>query len=181
MNNDMTFLINTIKNRRRSLGYTQAYVAGSCGIKQANYSRMESGRQLPNTDTLIKILDVLDLRLFATPCDEVHYDILWQDEIVTRVILSKDRKKIRYEKIREDGIYQPFSGEKLDLERFYRFIKSRCYEDGRADLKIILDKARLKSNNPYDFIRISHGVTYSDDFWIRNTGETLTWKDVRIR
>ena len=78
-------------------------------------------------------------------------------------------------------IFQPFSGNILTVNRFYRFIKSRCYEDNRADLKEILKLSHLTSNNPYDFIQISHGVTYSDDFWIRFENEKLSWKDVKIR
>ena len=177
----MAQLIMKIKKRRKMLGYTQADVARKCGIKQANYSRFESGHQLPTVDTLITILKALDLRLNITPSDDVHYTIMWRNRTVARVFLLENRKEIQYEKIEPDGIHQPFSGDKLDLDRFYRFIKSRCYEDDRGDLEVILKKANLQSNNPYDFIKISHGVTYSDDFWIKTSDELLLWEDVKIR
>lgn len=177
----MAQLIMKIKKRRKMLGYTQADVARKCGIKQANYSRFESGHQLPTVDTLITILNALDLRLNITPSDDVHYTIMWRNRTVARVFLLENRKEIQYEKIEPDGIHQPFSGDKLDLDRFYRFIKSRCYEDDRGDLEVILKKANLQSNNPYDFIKISHGVTYSDDFWIKTSDELLLWEDVKIR
>ena len=177
----MAQLIMKIKKRRKMLGYTQADVARKCGIKQANYSRFESGHQLPTVDTLITILNALDLRLNITPSDEIQYTIMWRNRTVARVFLLENRKEIQYEKIEPDGIHQPFSGDKLDFDRFYRFIKSRCYEDNRGDLDVILKKANLQNNNPYDFIKISHGVTYSDDFWIKTSDELLLWEDVKIR
>ena len=67
------------------------------------------------------------------------------------------------------------------MKRVYDFLKSRCYEDERADLKEILDQAGLKSNNPWKWARITHGVTYEDFFWIKFDGEILTWEEVKIR
>lgn len=51
---------------------------------------------------------------------------------------GNDHRQIFFHKWKPDGLNQPFSGSRLTLERFYRFLKSRCYEDGRADLQEIL-------------------------------------------
>ena len=181
MNNELGIIITKIRERRKALHLSQKEVADKCGLKQANYSRMESGKQSPTLETLLQIADAVNLRIELIPNEMTVYHVMFRDELVTVVSLSKDKKTIHFNKIKEDGIFQPFSGEKLDLERFYRFIKSRCYEDGRADLDEILKQAHLSSNNPYDFIRISHGVTYSDDFWIKDENEKITWKDVKVR
>ena len=106
---------------------------------------------------------------------------MYLNEIVAIVKLSLDKKHIEYTKVKEDGVYQPFSGDKLDLERFYRFIKSRCYEDNRADISNILKIMNLKSNNPYEVIEITHGVTFEDFFWIKKDYENLKWEDVKVR
>ena len=181
MNDQLAIIVSTLRSRRKALHLTQKEAASRCGLKQANYSRLESGKQAPTLDTLATISEVLGLELRLFPCDVYTYYVMCRDELAAIVELSGDRQSILFHKILPDGMLQPFSGSRLDVERFYSFLKSRCYEDGRADLPEILKQAHLKDNNPYNFIRISHGVTYEDDFWIRFEGENLKWKDVRVR
>ncbi|MBQ6735171.1 MAG: helix-turn-helix transcriptional regulator [Lachnospiraceae bacterium] len=170
-----------LKRRRLQLKLTQAEVARRAGIRQANYSRMESGRQTPNLETLLTVLHVLGLKMTFADASQTVYHVMHLDDVVADVTLSADKKNIRIEKYEPDGIRQPFSGTNLTLERFYRFLKSRCYEDGRADLDRILKKACLSDNNPYQWVALTHGVTYDDFFWIKTDQETLTWDEVRIR
>ena len=174
-------LCNRLRQRRRALGLTQAEVAALVGMKQANYSRMESGRQMPGLDTLLPVLSALRLELQVDPCDNTTYHVMYLDLTVADVVLSHDKKDIQFRKYEADGLRQPFSGNKLDLERFYSFLKSRCYEEDRADLDLILKKAGLRDNNPYAWVRLTHGVTYDDFFWIRTNNEQIMWDEVRIR
>lgn len=39
----------------------------------------------------------------------------------------------------------------------------------------------MENNNPWEWVRISHGVMFDDFLWIRFPGENLTWEDVKIR
>lgn len=181
MNDKYNILIAKIKKRRLSLNMTQKETAAKCGLTQSNYSRFESGSQLPSLETLAGILNALNMTFDVMPQDQTVYHIMYLNEIVAIVKLSLDKKHIEYTKVKEDGVYQPFSGDKLDLERFYRFIKSRCYEDNRADISNILKIMNLKSNNPYEVIEITHGVTFEDFFWIKKDYENLKWEDVKVR
>ena len=113
--------------------------------------------------------------------DNIIFTIMYQNEAAAEVLISNDKKKVEIRKLIPDSLKQPLSGSKLDLERIYDFLKSRCYEDGRADLQEILDQAGLKSNNPWKWMRITHGVTYEDMFWIKFPGENLRWEDVKVR
>lgn len=106
---------------------------------------------------------------------------MYKNEPVTEIYLSDDKKIVRIKKLIPDGIKQPFSGEKLGLERIYNFLKSRCYEDGREDLPEILKQVGLATNNPWKWCRITHGVTYDDYFWIKYENEDICWEDVRVR
>ena len=54
-------IMTSIKERRKSLGLTQLQLAEMCGIKQSNYSRMESGRQMPSLEPLLNILSHLHM------------------------------------------------------------------------------------------------------------------------
>lgn len=111
----------------------------------------------------------------------MFFTVMHKNEPVAEVYLSADKKTVHINKLIPDSIKQPFSGKKLNLERVYDFLKSRCYEDGREDLPEILHQAGLTSNNPWKWCKITHGVTYDDLFWIRYEGENLTWEDVKIR
>ena len=111
----------------------------------------------------------------------MEFTVMHKDEPVAIVRLSEDKKKVEIQKLIPDCIRQPFCGNKLDLERVYNSLKDRCYEDGRSDLKEILNQAGLTYNNPWKWMKITHGVTYEDLFWIRFPGETITWKDVKVR
>lgn len=111
----------------------------------------------------------------------IEFTVMCMDKPVANVEISDDKKTVKIEKLIPDSILQPFSGKKQDIERVYQFLKGRCYEDGRADLKEILNQAGLKNNNPWEWMKITHGVTYEDTYWIRFPGETLTWKEVKVR
>jgi len=111
----------------------------------------------------------------------MFFTVMHQDEPVAEVFVSDDKKTVHIKKLIPDSIKQPFSGNKLNLERVYNFLKSRCYEDGRADLPEILSQAGLQSNNAWKWVRITHGVTYEDMFWIKYPDENINWEDVRVR
>lgn len=106
------------------------------------------------------------------------YHIMCEDTKVDDVFLSDDHSVVVFTLYEKPGIRQPFSGGKLDLSRFYSFIKSRCYEDGRADLGEILDILGLEENNPWLFVKKTHGVKCDDYFWIKFNDEDISWKDV---
>lgn len=86
----------------------------------------------------------------------MEFTVMLQDEPVAVVKLSEDKKKVEIHKLVPDSIRQPFSGSKLA-------------------------QAGLTHNNPWEWVKLTHGVTYEDLFWVRFPGETLTWKDVRVR
>ena len=107
------------------------------------------------------------------------FTVMHDDTPVATVYFNNGKTKI--EKHVPDSIIQPFCGDRQDIMRVYDFLESRCYENGRADLKEILKLVGMTENNPWQWAWVSHGVTWEDHFWIRFPGETLTWKDVRLR
>lgn len=111
----------------------------------------------------------------------MFFTVMHKNLPVAEITISDDKKKVHIKKLVSDSLYQPFGGDKLDLERVYNFLKSRCYEDGRADLRQILAEAGMTENNPWEWVKITHGVTYDDFFWIRFEDEQITWEDVSIR
>ena len=56
-------IINTIISTRKKKGLTQKEVAKMTGLKQPAIDRIENNVNSPQLDTLIKILDALDLKI----------------------------------------------------------------------------------------------------------------------
>lgn len=113
--------------------------------------------------------------------EDYNFTVMYKNERVAYVCVSADHKEVKIEKLVPDGIKQPFGGTKLDLERVYSFLKDRCFEDGYADLENVLRKFDMESNNPWEWNRKTHGVTWEDYFWVKFDGEDITWEDVKWR
>ncbi len=109
------------------------------------------------------------------------YHIMFMDTPVIDIETNEKNIVTHWEKHVPDSPIQPFWGENIDTLRFFHFLKDRCYEDSRADLKDILAAHGMENNNPYEWCMKTHGVTYEDFFWIRYNEEEITWEDVRVR
>lgn len=110
-----------------------------------------------------------------------NFTVMHENTPVADVSVSDDHKKVKIEKLVPDSMIQPFGGNDYSIDRVYSFLKSRCYEDGRADLNEILAQAHLASNDPWKWNKVTHGVMWDDQIWIRYKGENLRWEDVRWR
>lgn len=64
-------LIQTIIESRKTRGLSQKELAQLTGIKQPAIARIESGAHSPQINTLINIVEALDLKLTITPKCEV--------------------------------------------------------------------------------------------------------------
>lgn len=59
---EMSNIISSIINRRQELGVTQRELAKRCGIPQSSVARIETLKTTPKLDTLLKIMQALNLR-----------------------------------------------------------------------------------------------------------------------
>ena len=110
---------------------------------------------------------------------DYNFTVFHQNTPVARVLVSDDHKNVLIEKLVPDGIMQPFGGNKLNIERVYDFLKGRCYEDGYVGLEEVLERYNMSSNNPWEWNRKTHGITWEDFFWIKFDGEDISWEDIR--
>ena len=108
-----------------------------------------------------------------------NFTVMYKDEAVARVEYSGGSPLIK--KYTSLPAKQPFIGNYEPKRMVYDFLKSRCFDNGRADLGKILLAAGLSSNDPYEWCIKTHGVTYDDMFWIKYDGEVLTWTDMNPR
>ena len=108
-----------------------------------------------------------------------NFTVFHENTPVAHVSVSDDHKSVHIEKLVPDGMIQPFCGNKLNLERVYNFLKDRCYEDCFVGLDEVLKTQNMKSNNPWEWNRKTHGITWEDFFWIKFEGEDIEWEDIR--
>ncbi|MDD6570711.1 MAG: helix-turn-helix transcriptional regulator [Acidaminococcus sp.] len=60
---EMTTIVSSIIKRRQELGISQRTLAERCGLPQSSIARIETLKTTPKLDTLIKLLQALDLKL----------------------------------------------------------------------------------------------------------------------
>lgn len=116
--------------------------------------------------------------------EEISQDftIMWKNEKSVDVHISDNRRDVTIRKYLTGASKQPFMGGPVNMTRIYNFLKSRCYEDNYAGLDEVLEKAGMTWNNPWEWCKITHGVTYDDFLWIRYPDENdIKWEDVKVR
>lgn len=110
--------------------------------------------------------------------ERYNFDVMLKDQVVASVRLSEGHFKIMINSDIPLGL-QVFAMPNPNDIHVYTFLKSRCYEDGRADLKEILKEVGMERNNPFEWCKKTHGVVLGDYYWIRLENEELEWKDVK--
>ncbi len=85
-----------IKERRKTLGYSQMDLAEHCGVSTSYIGEIEIGRKFPSADTLQKISDALGLR----PSQLFFEDDDWK--VFKKYTLLTDLSMELQEKITED-------------------------------------------------------------------------------
>lgn len=58
------------------------------------------------------------------------------------------------------------------------FLEWRCVPKTRFNIREILDSMGLQFYEPYEIVRVTHGVMCDDTYWVRFEGESLSWSDV---
>lgn len=113
---------------------------------------------------------------------EIIY-VMWKNEKVAEITLSKDHKKCYIDRLVKTFPKQPFMDfNNNNISYVYDFLKSRCYDDNRVNIKEILDAHGMTWNNPWQWCKKTHGVNYDDFWWIKYPEDNdLKWEDVKVR
>lgn len=60
---EVSAIVSAIIKRRQELGISQRTLAEQCGIPQSSIARIETFKTTPKLDTLVKLMQALNLRL----------------------------------------------------------------------------------------------------------------------
>lgn len=64
---EIAAIVSSIINRRQELGVSQRALAKQCNIPQSSIARIETLKTTPKLDTLLKIMQALNLKLKISP------------------------------------------------------------------------------------------------------------------
>lgn len=110
--------------------------------------------------------------------ERYDFDVMLFNDLIAEVRFLDG--KVQINRVCDNRRLQVFAMKDPQASDVYLFLKSRCYEDGRGDLEEILKAVGLRSNNPWEWCRITHGLSYGDNYWIRLKGEDLKWEDIKL-
>lgn len=186
----MEEFINQVKERRKEKGLSQAELAKLVGVPQSTIGRFESKKTFPNLKTLSKIADVLNMEIdlkekdtrspYIKRWDNLRFTCYWKDEPVSDVYVRGNEAFIkRY--IKHHPVKQIFYSDKMDLYKLTEILKSRCWQEDRADIDLILKKLGIEYYDPLEIVKKTHGISYNDFLWFQFAGEFLRWADVAPR
>lgn len=111
-----------------------------------------------------------------------YLEVFDHDDLVCRIFYDLKKRKISFENYSQNIYALPF-GRKTEatFKDFEYFLGERCFPKERANCKELLRSLGLSHYNPYDIVKITHGVMYSDYIWLRFEGERLCYNDIKIR
>ena len=66
---EMAAIVGALVQQRNALGLSQRELAARCGMPQSSIARIESGKTVPNLDTLLKVMGTLGLKLSVSASD----------------------------------------------------------------------------------------------------------------
>jgi hypothetical protein len=109
----------------------------------------------------------------------MKFEILWCDTLIARAEWDSEYKLYRITSFDRTPGRNPFLGGDMTSLQMDDFIKERCFEECNGNAKMFLEDMGLSAYNPWEIVKITHGVMLEDFVWIRFDGEDLKWNDVK--
>jgi Helix-turn-helix. len=106
-----------------------------------------------------------------------NFTLMWRDEPVTDLMIKGNR--VLLERYSTCPAKQLFHSDKISLYELGEIVRTRCWEENRADLAELLRLIGLETYDPYAIVRKTHGMMAQDPIWFRFEGEKLTYREVR--
>lgn len=112
---------------------------------------------------------------------EYRFETYWREELTSEVIISADRKTVEYHIYKREIPEVPYLFDNPTVEQMYDFIESRCMPKERTQLPEYLSDLGIDEYNPWEIVKLTHGVMWEDYLWLKFPGENVTWEDVKVR
>lgn len=109
------------------------------------------------------------------------FDTYFMNQKTSHVEMDRERMKVVYKRFSDEIPTVPYLFDYPTFEQMYDFLISRCMPKGRECLPEYLEYCGLKEYNPYEIVKVTHGVMWEDFLWLKFPGENIAWEDVKVR
>lgn len=106
----------------------------------------------------------------------LEFDVLLKDKLLHSVKINFNENTCYIKTFTHIPIEKEFTKDTLNLMEMLRWVESRCFERNRDGREEILELLGLKAYEPYEIIKVTHGLMAHDKRWIRFKGEDLTYE-----
>lgn len=171
---------------RKQKKISQAELAEKCGMPQSTIGRIESGKVVPNMQTLEKMAEALGLEFHITEKDNspeyikrwdgLEFTCYWKDEPISEVHVNSTNVHIK--RFSSHPVKQIFAQSNMDIFRLSKILETRCWQRESRNIDNYLKKLNLNYYDPLSIVRKTHGVSYNDFLWFQFKGEDLEWAKV---
>ena len=110
---------------------------------------------------------------------ELRFEYYCEDELCTRVFVDYDRQKVSVENFTDDIISQAFGKRTAEIEDVDDFFRERVFPETRVDCRELLRRFGFKNFDAEAIARKTHGILFSDVYWLRFDDEDFGWEDVK--
>lgn len=117
----------------------------------------------------------------------LKFDYLFAEDLCTTISLVRygtglDDIKVLFKNYTDEIFIRAFGvHEKVSVKDLDDFLEDRCFPRERANCKELLDGLGVGNfgYDPLSIIRVTHGIMFTDKFWIRFDGEDITYEEAR--
>lgn len=186
MDNEIDLLIEKLVAYRKEKKYTQRALAYACKIPQSTLARIETGKTIPQMDTLLKLTKQLDLDLKLeekkSPIPEVkrwdglEFSTYWKNQLTAKVVVRGT--KVDITRFILHPVKQIFWSDKMDIYQLSCIFEDRCWDRERTDINDILKSIGVRYYDPLEIVKKTHGVSYNDFLWFQFAGEKFQYEDM---
>lgn len=115
----------------------------------------------------------------------MHIGFYYKDTLLAELDVDPLSEKAQnYVWYTDDIQMLPFGNQKdPDYVYFMEYLKTRCWDPNRPDLKDILSRLGLDSYDPLAIVLKTHGRRYNDHFWMKfdSDPKEITYDKIRAR
>lgn len=111
--------------------------------------------------------------------ENIKFEVLYKDTVTASVEI--DGNKAHIQRFDDCPMHYLFPFGEMDLYGVLEILEGRCFPRNRVNAADLLHKLGLKSYQPLDIIRKTHGLMRNDYVWIRFEGERINYDDIKIR
>jgi len=112
---------------------------------------------------------------------EYKFSTYWKNEHTSDVVVSADRKTVKYIKYVSEVPKVPYLFDNPSVEQIYDFLETRCMPKGRTQMEEYLSSLGLEEYNPWEIVKHTHAVMWEDYLWIKFPDEDVTWDEAKVR